>query len=177
MLDARTGLGSLDVVITIASPHGGADLATAAVATAGSTRVESWIDPAIGDAGDFRTSDAVVDIAEAGGGGVVDPSPPPDGISVIAVAGATDLVVAGEHARWEGATNVVVPTPLMDAPAVHGALPGMPEVQREMELAIAGAAPRCVGLLTVLGSALQGQGISAVEDSVTLLAGLARWVL
>ena len=86
------------------------------------------------------------------------------------------MVVAAEHARWEGATNVIVPTPLQEAAAVHGALPKMPEVQRELALAIAGAAPRCVGLAAQLGSALQGRAISAAQDGVTLLAGLARWV-
>lgn len=177
ILDARGALDSLGVVVTIGSPHGGADLATAAVATAGSEGAESMIDPVIGDAADFRTADAVLDIAEAGGGGVVDPAPPPEGVSVLAVAGAGDLVVAAEHAIWDGATNVVVPTAVLDAPSVHGALPGSAEVQREMQLAIAGAAPRCIGLSTVLGSALQGRGISAVEDGITLLTGLARWVL
>ncbi len=177
LLDDRGALGPVVVVLTIGSPHGGADLATAAVATAGSERVEKMLDPVLGEAADFRTATAVIDIAESGGGGVVDPEPPPTGITVVAVAGSSDLVVAGEHAGWDGATNVVVPTSLLDAPAVHGDLPGMPQVAREMELAIAGAAPRCVGLASVLGAALQARGISAVEDGMTLVAGLARWVL
>lgn len=176
ILEVSGGLGPVDVVLTIGSPHGGADLATGAVAISGSGTISAVLDAVGGELGDFHDADAVLDIAEAGGGGVVDPGPPPDGLTVVAVAGATDLVVPAEHAMWDGATNVVVPTSLVDAVSTHGDLPSMPEVQREMELALAGAAPRCVGLGGVLGSAIKGQGISAIEDAVTLLAGLGRWV-
>lgn len=176
ILQASDGLDALDVVITIGSPHGGTDFATGAVAISGNDMISTALDAIGGDLGAFHDADSVLDIAEAGGGGVVDPGPPPEGLTVIAVAGATDLIVPAGHAMWDGATNVVVPTSIADAPSTHGDLPSMPEVQRELELALAGAAPRCVGLGGVLGSAVVGQGISAIEDSVTLLAGLARWV-
>lgn len=176
ILADRGALGPVDVVVTVASPHGGTDLATGAVAVSGSDLVSSAFDAIGGDAAGFHDADSVYDIAEAGGGGVVDPGPPPPGITVVAVAGSTDLVVPGAHAMWDGATNVVVPTPLLAAGSTHGDLPGMPEVQREVELALAGAAPRCVAIGDVLGSAVAAQGISAIEDSATLLAGIARWV-
>lgn len=176
ILQASGGLDALDVVITIGSPHGGTDLATGAVAISGNDMISTALDAIGGDLGAFHNADSVLDIAEAGGGGVVDPAPPPDGLTVIAVAGATDLVVPAGHAMWDGATNVVVPTSMTDAPSTHGDLPSMPEVQREFELALAGAAPRCVGLGEVLGSAVTATGISAIEDAVTLVAGLARWV-
>lgn len=176
MLETRGALDPVGVVVTIGSPHGGADLATAAVATAGSDGADALLDPLIGDAAEFRVADSVMDIAEAGGGNVVDPDPPPDGLMVVAVAGAGDVVVPAEHAMWDGATNVIVPNSLLDVGTVHGALPGTTEVEREFALAVAGAPPRCVGLATVVGSALLGRGISAIEDGVTLLAGLARWV-
>lgn len=176
ILAERGALEPVDVVVTIGSPHGGPDLATAAVAISGSEVAGSVLDAIGGDAGEFYDAASVLDIAEAGGGGVIDPDPPPDGVTVVAVAGSTDLIVPGGQATWDGATNVVVPTSVLDAPSVHGDLPSMPEVQREFALALAGAAPRCVGLADVIGSATVAQGISAVEDSVTLLAGLARWV-
>lgn len=174
MLSERGRAGPIDVVMTIGSPHSGADLATTAAAMAGSDRVATYLDPLIGDIAEFRRADSVLDIAE--GGTVVDPVPPPEGVTVVAVAGAGDPVVPAEHSRWEGATNVVVPTSLFATPSVHGSLPSAPEVQREMQLALAGAAPRCIGLASVLGAALQGRSISALEDTVTLVAGLARWV-
>lgn len=176
MLEASGTLAAVDVVITIGSPHGGTDLATGAVAISGSDLASTVVGAVGGDASEFALADSVLDIAEAGGGGVVDPDPPPDGITVVAVAGSTDLVVPGGHARWDGATNVVVPTSIVDALSTHGDLPSLPEVQREFELAIAGAAPRCVGLGQVLGSAIAATGISAIEDSVTLLAGVAAWI-
>ena len=176
MLDTSGTLAAVDVVMTIGSPHGGTDLATGAVAISDSPLASVALEAIGGDLADFSTADSVYDIAEAGGGGVVGPRPPPDGLTVIAVAGSTDLVVPGGHAMWDGATNVVVPTSIVDATSTHGDLPGMPEVQREFELALAGAAPRCVGLVEVLGSAVAATGISAVEDAVTLLAGLASWV-
>lgn len=177
ILEASGTSGALDVVITIGSPHGGTDLATGAVAISDSELASTVLGAIGGDAAEFANADSVLDIAEAGGGGFADPDPPPDGITVVAVAGSTDLVVPGGHAMWDGATNVVVPTSISDATSTHGDLPSMPEVQRELELALAGEAPRCVGLGDVLGSAVAATGISAVEDSVTLLAGLARWVL
>ena len=176
MLEASDALTPVAVVVTIGSPHGGTDLATGAVAISGSQLPSAVVEVVGDDAAEFANADSVLDIAEAGGGGVVDPEPPPDSITVVAVAGSTDLVVPGGHAMWDGATNVVVPTPILDAVSTHGTLPSMPEVQREFELALAGAAPRCVGLGDIFGSALAVTGISAVEDTVTLLAGLARWV-
>lgn len=176
ILEASGTLGAVDVVITIGSPHGGTDLATGAVAISDSELASTVLEAIGGEAAEFHDADSVLDIAEAGGGGVIDPDPPPAGITVVAVAGSTDLVVPGTHAMWDGATNVVIPTSILDATSTHGDLPGMPEVQRELELALAGAAPRCVGLGDVLGSAVASTGISAVEDAVTLLAGLARWV-
>ena len=176
LLDASGGLDAVDVVVTIGSPHGGADVATGAVAISGNEIVSAALEEFGGDIGDFHDADSVLDLAEAGGGDVVDPGPPPDGITVIAVAGSTDLVVPAGHATWDGATNVVVPTSILDAAGTHGGLPSLPEVQREVELAMAGAAPRCVSLGGVVGSAVTAQGISALEDSVTLVAGITRWV-
>lgn len=178
MLSERDRAGPIDVVMTIGSPHGGADLAITAAAMAGSDRVAAYLDPLIGDNAEFRRAESVLDIAERGTerGTAVDPLPPPEGVTVVAVAGAGDPVVPAEHGVWEGATNVVVPTSLLDTLSVHGSLPSAPEVQREMQLALAGAAPRCIGLVSVLGAALQGRSISALEDTATLVAGLARWV-
>lgn len=176
ILDERGGLDPVQVVVTIGSPHGGADLATGAVAVAGSEAADALFGVIGGDLAELRSADSVFDIAEAGGGGVVDPGPPPDGVDVLAIAGSTDLVVPGVHAMWDGATNVVVPTSVLDAVSTHGDLPSMPEVQREVELALAGEAPRCVGLAEVVGSVVAAQGISAIEDSISLVAGLARWV-
>jgi hypothetical protein len=174
MLSERGRADPIDVVLTIGAPHGGADLATAAAATAGSRGVATHLDPLIGGGADFRGAESVLDIAEDWR--TPGPASPPDGVTVVAVAGASDLVVPAEHGIWEGATNVVVPTSLFDAASVHGALPAMTEVRREMELALAGAPPRCIGLVSVLGAALEGRSISALEDSMTLLVGLARWV-
>lgn len=176
MLGARGALGPVDVVVTIGSPHGGTDLATGAVAVSGHELASTVFEFVGGDVADFYDADSVLDIAEAGGGGVVHPAPPPDSITVVAVAGSTDLVVPGGHAMWDGATNVVVPTSVLEAASVHAALPSLPAVQREVELALAGAAPRCVGFGEILGAAVKAQGISAIQDSITLLAGLARWV-
>lgn len=177
ILDERGSVDLVGLVVTIGSPHTGADLATAGVAVAGSEPFDALFDAIGGDVADFHDADSVLDIAEAGGGGIVDPGPPPDGVTVVAVAGATDLVVPAGHAIWDGATNVVVPTGVLESGSVHGNLPSMPEVQREVELALAGAPPRCVSLADAIGSSVKGQGISAIEDGLTLLTGLTRWAL
>ncbi len=176
LAERHPGRPGVDVMITISSPHGGADLATLAVATAGSEASSLLLDPILTSDGLDRTAQSVAELAEAGGFELGSPELPPDGVRVIAVAGATDLVVPPEHAVWDGAVNVMVPTTIDDGVSVHSNLPGRDEVARELSLAIAGMAPRCLGLMALVTSALQGHAISAAEDAATLAVGLARWL-
>ncbi len=169
---AERGTAMPSVVVTIGSPHGGADIAGAAVALEGSALGEV----ADGLANGAIDSVAVGQVAEAGSESIEPPTAPPGGVTVVAIAGAADLIVTADKAMWDGATNTVVPTPISEAVEVHSELPGMPEVAREFELALAGAPPRCVGLNDVLEAGFSSGLISSAEDSATILATVGRWL-
>ncbi len=164
------------VVVTIGSPHGGANLGTAAQVGAGAPAgsVIAGITEAVtGD--DLANADSVAQIAQAGSVSLDPPGLPPEGVTVVAIAGSTDLVVPAENATWDGATNTIVPTAGSGLDA-HSDLPGTWQVQREIELALAGAAPRCVGLGTVLAGAGASGVTSAAESGAAIVIGAARWL-
>ena len=174
--DRHPGGVPVEVAITIGSPHSGTDLATAAVATSGSGAVDWMIDPLLPDGGAQRHADSVLELAEAGGPSSGSSAPPPE-VRAVAVAGATDLVVPAGHAVWDGAVNVVVPAGATDGVGLHSELPGRAEVQRELALAISGLPPRCVDLMAVLGSGVAARAISAAEDALTVVLGIAGSIL
>ncbi len=160
------------VVVTIGSPHGGADIAGTAVVVEGS---------AIGDVADGYANGAVdalavAQVAEAGSDSLGPPGAPPEGVVVVAIAGSTDLIVPANKAVWDGATNTVVPISESEASGAHSELPGRDEVAREIELALAGAAPRCVGLTAVIDAAIASGVVSGAQDTATVVAGASRWV-
>ncbi len=154
-------------LVTFATPHHGADLATAFArvrATAGGAAAVV----AIGDAhplGIDPGAPAVADLAEgsdfvrwlAG-------HPLPSGTAVTSIAGRHDWAVPVPRAHLDGATNVVV-DPSSRA-AEHDALPGSPEAARAAALALAGAPPPCESLRDALADQLFGEGISLGEDAI-----------
>lgn len=167
----------VSVVLTVASPHSGADLATTAVATSGSNGIAHLLDPILPGDGAIRSAPSVAQVSEAGGAELPPPGPPPDDVRVVAVAGADDLVVPAEHAIWPGAVNTLVGPSFADGSHAHAAITASPQVLRELELAVAGSAPRCVALGTIIGSALVGRAVSATEDLATVAVGVVRWLL
>lgn len=172
-LERRHGaewLSRLGLVATIGTPHGGADLATGVHAT-GSTLAGSVVldgvqralrleldDDATSVAQLSETSDLIAELAD---------HPLPAGIRAVSIAARGDLVVPVPRTQVAGATPVVVP---LAGPAAHDALPGSPEVARELALAVAGLPPGCQGLAGALADALAGEGISLAEDALGALA-------
>jgi hypothetical protein len=171
-LDPR--LPPIEHVITLGSPHHGADLATA--------------NAGLGTSGVGQLAQAVVGAAS---GGTVDPfstavrqlaetspfideledRPLPAGARVTSIAARGDLVVPGLHAALAGATNVLLPLEGLHA---HQELPGSPEVARELALALADQGPTCRGLGDDL---LLAGGISLVEDGIGAAALVGgHWV-
>lgn len=161
------------VVITIGSPHQGASLATAAQVASGTAVGDLVADTA---GADLASADSVAQIAEGGVAHLEPPNAPPEGVTVVAVAGSTDLVVPADAATWSGATNVIVPTVGSGGDA-HSALPGTWQVERELALAVTGSPPRCVGLGDALIAAGTSTLISGVQDSATVIVGAGRWLL
>jgi hypothetical protein len=175
-LEARHGaawLARLGLVATLGTPHGGADLATAAYAIgstqAGSRALDGFAlatgleldDDATATAQLAETSGLIADLAEA---------PLPAGVDGVSIAARGDLVVPVPRTRLPGAPQVVVGVTGLHA---HDALPGSPEAARELSLALAGLPPTCTSLWSALTDQIVGQGISAGEDSLGALGWYA----
>ncbi len=140
-LERRHGPGWFDrigVLVTLGTPHGGADLATA-VGAIGATPAGSALLDAVGRLGDLALDDdapAVRQLAETSA--VVDElraRPLPPGVRAVSIAARGDLVVPAPRTELRGAPQVVVG---LDGVHAHADLPGRPETAREVALALAG---------------------------------------
>lgn len=171
ILDQRGRSDLLGTVMTIGSPHQGADLATIGSAAAGGL---ASVDGFLPHGGEIRHAPSVIQLSEVGTHSLDPPDPPPPGVNVVAVAGALDPVVPAPAALWDAATNVLVPTP--NPISAHGDLPGVPEVREAFLLARSGVAPACVGLGEVIVNSAAGVVTAAGEDLLTVAAGIANWL-
>lgn len=154
-------------LVTLGTPHHGADLATAvrvyghtngggaALRVAGALR-PFGLDPTSAAVRDLaETSPFIADLGRA---------PLPAGVRFTSIAARADLAVASGAAHVEGATNVVVdPGGTLDQ---HDRLPGSAVAAREVALALAGAAPTCESLVDALVDAQLGEAIAATEDAL-----------
>ena len=167
--DAR--LPPLGAVVTLASPHKGADLATAVgmlshppagqVVLAAARQVPGTPDPGSPAARQLsETSGFVRGLNER---------PIPKGVRVTSIAGRNDLVVPAPRSRLAGASNVTV------SARDHDSLPASPAAEREMALALSGMAPTCQGFGDAMADTVIGTHISRTEDALGAgLWGAAR---
>jgi hypothetical protein len=165
------GLAPIGIVATLGTPHGGADLATAAdvvgVTRAGDQAIDALgstvgIDP---DSAAVRqlseTSDVTAELARR---------PVPDGTRAVSIAARGDLVVPVPRSVAPGMHEVVVPVAGLSA---HDELPGHAATTRELSLALAGLPPGCRSF----GQALLDQGVGEGISMLTDLAGAAGFLL
>lgn len=182
LLDQRGRLGDgpdslpVRVVLTVGSPHQGADLATTSVAIEG-TLTAVLVDQLTV----YREADSVHQLSEAGSTRLPAPADPPPGVIAVAVAASTDLVVGAEHAIWPGAANVVIAPhgraePDDQAGSVHSSLPGRPEVADALARAATGLRQQCASLGDLVTSTLTARGISTLEDLTTTVLGIERFL-
>ena len=112
-LEARGfDLARLGLVATIASPHGGADLATAVAAAADAPRAGPVLDAAADVLGLGLDPDAPVVAQLSERSSLVDGlarAGVPGGVRFLSIAARGDLVVASPHTDVDGATEVTVP--------------------------------------------------------------------
>jgi len=173
-LDTRHGAEGLErigIVATLGTPHGGADLATAADVV-GVTQVG---DQALGGLGSVtelnpasaairqlsETSDVTAELARR---------PVPEGVRAVSIAARGDLVVPVPRSAARGMDQVIVPVAGLSA---HDELPAHAATTRELSLALAGLPPGCRSLGQALLDQGMGEGISLVTD----LAGAAGFLL
>lgn len=160
----------LGEVVTLATPHSGADLATAIAAqqttVAGDRALEvgEWLtgldaDAAspsqLSEASDFQAEleDRWGEVAHL--------------VEVTSVAARGDLVVPVPRTEVAGAQQVVVS---VDGLLAHDALPGSEAAHREVALALSDRAPSCRSFDTALRDHLQGNAISLAEDALGSVA-------
>ena len=156
-------LGRLGVVVTLGTPHRGADLATAVSAAntglaanlgldAAERALDVGIDP---DAPVIRQlaarSDVVNRLASAG---------VPPGVRLVSIAARGDLVAASPTSAVAGGVSVVVPVSGWRA---HSALVGSDTATAEISRALAGVPPGCEAWTDVVGDVLAGHATSFLE--------------
>lgn len=162
--DLREALGT---VVTLATPHQGADLATAVAA----------VDPlspagaALGSAGRAigldldltrasieqlgETSTVVAELAR----------PVPLGVHLVSIGASGDLAVPDVRTSVAGAEHVTVH---LSGPHAHDRLPADPATTREIALALAGAPPTCADLTRGLADVVVSHVIAEGEDALGL---------
>ncbi len=165
----------LGIVVTLASPHGGADLASAAVGAAarpGGQAVLDRVERLFGPGVDPRST-VVAQLAEDSAvvTGLAAAGTPP-GVQLVSIAARGDVVVASPHTRVAGATNVTVP---LAGRSAHGGLVGSDEATAEIARALAGRPPGCESWMDVAVDLLTGHVVSAVEDRLGNVATGAPW--
>lgn len=167
----RSALGQrappgVENVITLGSPHQGADLATAATLT-GLTPKGALVQAAIsrwgvGVTGIDPRSTSVRQLSETSPFmRRLNSRPLPPGPRYTSVAARGDFVVPSPRSRLPGATYAVISVPSLNQ---HNALPGSSDATREIGLARAGLAPTCEGLGDALADAAVGHVIATAED-------------
>ncbi|NNE95806.1 MAG: peptidoglycan DD-metalloendopeptidase family protein [Acidimicrobiales bacterium] len=172
LLHDRGDLDHLGVVMTIGSPHRGADLATLAAAAHGGLAAIDQLSPQIGE---LRDAPSVVQLAEVGAASLAPAAAPPPGPTVVAIAGSTDPIVPATDAIWDGATNVVVN--LANPLTSHSDLPAAETVHLAFALAQRGAPPPCATLADTVAAVAGSTAFGVIGDSAAIAAGIAAWLV
>jgi hypothetical protein len=133
-------LPEIEHVITLGTPHHGADLASAnrALGSRPGGRAGQVV---LDQLGVPATSAAVAQLAERSDfvSDLQERALPP-GARVASIAAAGDLVVPALQSALPGATNVVVP---LTGASAHASLPGSEAAHRELALALGDRGPTC----------------------------------
>lgn len=167
----------LEVVVTLGSPHQGADLATGLAGLqdrpVGRLVLDgievSGVAPLDPDGEALAQLSETSDLVESLRG-----RPLPEGVRFVSVAAAQDWLVTAPRTRVPGATNVTLD---VAGPTAHDALPGSAGASRVIGLARAGLPPPCRGLLDTVIGVVGADVIAASEDTLGVGAGLAAYAL
>ena len=168
----------VDRVVTLATPHRGADLATfltevnenTAVDGIGTT-IEAVDDAWLGDQVVAIGSPAISDLAETSD--VIQDLPDvPADVALTSIATGRDVIVPNTKSRVDGHARWTVVNG-----GWHGGLPGSTAGRRETALALGGLPPTCRSLFAGFGDALLGEAISLGTDvaAVAAVSALERF--
>lgn len=165
-------------LVTLASPHQGADAATALTFlshTGAGAELERTVD-ASGALPWHLQGSSIAQLSETSEFvRDLDARPLPPTLRFTSIGSRGDLVVTGVRTRTGAARNVVVS--VAGLVGDHSSLPGSPQGRREVALAIAGMPPTCQSLGNMLADTVVSDGIATAEDA---LGGTAyfggRWI-
>lgn len=160
-------------LVTLASPHRGSDVATAAtmIQRSESGEAAEKLLADILDNGIAPDAPAVRQLAETSTFvRELRNRPLPAGLRATSIAARGDLLVAAGRTRLPGAESTTLAPPglLTD----HGDLPGSPAAHREMALSVAGLAPTCEALGDAIADLVVSESIAWAED----MAGAGLWL-
>ena len=169
-------LPQVSSLVTLGSPHQGADLATAATMLGASTA---------GEAAERLVSLGLPwDVHSTSVGQLSETSsfirelnrrPLPEGLHATSIGARGDLTVPAGRTPYDGADNVVVSVPGVFSD--HDGLPRSDQGEREVALAVNHMAPTCQGFGDAVLDAIVSDQISLAEDAVGAGAWMAgRWV-
>lgn len=178
-LDQAASVGTLpasvQTLVTLGSPHGGAPLADGAGALLASQSGRALLDAAV-ERGVLAPLDPTAHPAVSQLGTdspalvAVRDRPLPDGVRFTSIGARYDLTVPAGRARDEAAANVVVDSG--GAADAHGALTTSPEALREIRLAVAGRPPTCQGVLDAVADLVAPFVVAGAEGAVAEAARL-----
>jgi hypothetical protein len=161
-------------VITLATPHHGADAATAAALMRHTKNgpVGEW---GVGTVGRRRGLDprskSIHQMAETSDYlRALNRRALPKGVRAVSIAARRDVVVPSPRSRLRGARNVIVTVPGLND---HGNLPGSVAAHREMALALAGRPPTCETAADMAADMLAGRAIDTAETAGGVAAAAA----
>lgn len=170
----------VSTVVTLATPHRGADLATAAVAL-DSTSSGQLVTEGIGllaSEGLEPNATSILQMAETSKFlGKLAEQAWPAGVRVVSVAARWDLVVPSTQSRLRGATNVVVTPGGRPGTNDHSRLPGSDEATREVGLALAGVGATCRSPLEQFRDLSTARQVSMLTDAMGAAVGIGGFWL
>ncbi|HEX5367705.1 MAG TPA: hypothetical protein VFW63_13710, partial [Acidimicrobiales bacterium] len=164
-------LSRLGIVVTLSSPHRGADLATVLARLAGrpvagtvldgaSTRLGLDLDPDAAVLAQLaERSGVVTDLAEAG---------VPEGVRLLSLGARGDPIVPAPRTQVDGAVNVTLP---VSGPGAHTAVVTSPAAAAEVARALADQPPGCQPWHDVLADVLVGQAVTGLESHLGAVVG------
>ncbi|MFS8482929.1 MAG: peptidoglycan DD-metalloendopeptidase family protein [Acidimicrobiia bacterium] len=158
----------LGTLVTLGTPHRGADLATALRAVDTTVALDAAVDLAARRVG--LDLDAIVFDQLAEGSEVVRRlrhAGPPPGVDLVSIAARGDLTVAAPQTEVSGAANVTVP---LAGPSAHGDLVGSDEATAEVARALAGQPPGCEPWHDAVADVVGGHAVSYVTDQLGALS-------
>lgn len=163
----------LDLVVTMGSPHDGADIATGVAALRATPRGRTILHvlrerldvPLEPDSASVRQLAETSELME-----VLGRVAPPDSVRMLTIGARGDLTVPAGHTRLEGADHHVVDVAGSNA---HSLVTESPETVRQIQLALSGRPPSCESALDVLADVGQSEAISWLEDGMGALATVA----